>query len=157
MGTTRGVGGGDGAEHIHGHRVFRGCHRDRSEPNQGGRAHFAESGSRQQPTGIRKLLKGCWDPTGRYFVTCTFGGKSRYETGYRVHTFQGRELQRRSIDSLLRFKWRPRPPVQLSEQKVKEIRKSIKQISAKFEEEDKRELQKVSKVRRREAQAMYLS
>lgn len=45
----------------------------------------------------------------------------------------------------------------MSEQKVKEIRKSIKQISAKFEEEDKRELQKVSKVRRREAQAMYLS
>uniref|UniRef100_A0A914HAV1 Eukaryotic translation initiation factor 3 subunit B n=1 Tax=Globodera rostochiensis TaxID=31243 RepID=A0A914HAV1_GLORO len=91
------------------------------------------------------LSQGSWDPTGRYFVTCTFGGKSRYETGYRIHSFQGRELRRKAVDSLLRFKWRPRPPVSLPEQKVREVRKSMKQQSTKFEEEDKKELLKVSK------------
>ncbi|KAL3090270.1 hypothetical protein niasHS_006722 [Heterodera schachtii] len=91
------------------------------------------------------LSQGSWDPTGRYFATCTFAGKSRYETGYRVHSFQGRELRRKAVDALLRFKWRPRPPVSLSEQKVRETRKSLKQLSAKFEEEDKREMLKVSK------------
>lgn len=79
-------------------------------------------------------------------MTCTFEAKARYETGYRIHTFLGRELLRKTIDTLRRFKWRPRPPVQLSEQKVKEIRKSLKQQALKFEEEDKKELLKVSKV-----------
>jgi uncharacterized protein with WD repeat len=58
----------------------------------------------------------------------------------------GREIIKKNIDSMMRFKWRPRPPVQLPEQKIREIRKSLKQLSLKFEEEDKRELQKVSKV-----------
>lgn len=53
----------------------------------------------------------------------------------------------RNIETLLRFKWRPRPPAPLSDQKSKEVRKNLKQISQKFEEEDRREQQKVSKVR----------
>ena len=81
-------------------------------------------------------------------MTCTFEAKARYETGYRIYTFLGRELLRKANDTLRRFKWRPRPPVQLGERKVKEIRKSLKQQAQKFEEEDKKELLKVSKVKR---------
>jgi translation initiation factor 3 subunit B len=70
---------------------------------------------------------------------------SRFDPSYRIHTFQGRELFRKSIDTLMRFKWRPRPPVNLPEQKLKEIRRNIKSISQRFEEEDRREQQKLSK------------
>ncbi|KAI6228253.1 Eukaryotic translation initiation factor 3 subunit B [Aphelenchoides besseyi] len=87
---------------------------------------------------------GSWDPTGRYFVTASLAN-SRYDPSYRIHTFQGRELYRKSIDTLMRFKWRPRPPVHLTEQKQKEIRRNLKQISQKFEEEDRREQQQLSK------------
>jgi len=87
---------------------------------------------------------GAWDPTGRYFVTACIGD-SRYDTSYRIHTFQGRELFRKSIETLCRFKWRPRPPVNLPEQKIREIRQNIKTISQQFEEEDRREQQKLSK------------
>uniref|UniRef100_A0A915ERS8 Eukaryotic translation initiation factor 3 subunit B n=1 Tax=Ditylenchus dipsaci TaxID=166011 RepID=A0A915ERS8_9BILA len=90
------------------------------------------------------MNQGVWDPTGRYFVTCSLGRKG-YESGYRIHTFQGRELVRKNIEVLVRFKWRPRPPAPLSEQKIKEIRRNLKQISMKFEEEDRREQLKVSK------------
>jgi uncharacterized protein with WD repeat len=45
----------------------------------------------------------------------------------------------------MRFKWRPRPPAHLSEQKIKEIRRNIKITSQRFEEEDRREQQKLSK------------
>jgi len=89
------------------------------------------------------INQGSWDPTGRYFVTCTFA-RNRYESGFSVHTFQGRQLYRSQQDALIRFKWRPRPPVQLPEPKVREIRKSLKQLSARFDEEDRRELTKIS-------------
>lgn len=70
---------------------------------------------------------------------------SRYDPSYRIHTFQGRELFRKSIDTLMRFKWRPRPPVNLPEQKLKEIRRNLKTISQRFEEEDRREQAKLNK------------
>lgn len=70
---------------------------------------------------------------------------NRYDPSYRIHSFQGRELYRKSIDTLVRFRWRPRPPVQLSEQKQKEIRRNLKHTSQRFEEEDRREQQKLSK------------
>ncbi|KAI6183945.1 Eukaryotic translation initiation factor 3 subunit B [Aphelenchoides bicaudatus] len=87
---------------------------------------------------------GSWDPTGRYFVTASLAN-NRLDPSYRIHTFQGRELFRKSIDTLTRFKWRPRPPVNLPDTKVREIRRNIKQISQRFEEEDRREQLKLSK------------
>lgn len=69
------------------------------------------------------------------------------ESGYRVHTFQGRELCRRTIDGLARFRWRPRPPSKLTDQQIKEIRKNLKATSKKFEDEDRREQLKASEVK----------
>uniref|UniRef100_A0A8R1E1K4 Eukaryotic translation initiation factor 3 subunit B n=1 Tax=Caenorhabditis japonica TaxID=281687 RepID=A0A8R1E1K4_CAEJA len=81
--------------------------------------------------------KGYWDPTGRYFVTCsTLGGRSGADLGYRIYSFQGRELCRKNLDRLAQFKWRPRPPVKLSEQKQKEIKKNLKKIAARFIKQD---------------------
>ena len=86
---------------------------------------------------------GAWDPTGRYFVTCAVG-HHRMENGYRIHTFQGRELSRRVVDGVVRFRWRPRPPSTLNEQQLREIRKNLKTTSQKFEEEDRKEQAKAS-------------
>ncbi|CAB3404035.1 unnamed protein product [Caenorhabditis bovis] len=81
--------------------------------------------------------KGYWDPTGRYFVTCsTMGGRNGADLGYRVFTFQGRELCRKNLERLAQFRWRPRPPVKLSEQKLKEIKKNLKKIAARFIKQD---------------------
>ncbi|VDM38141.1 unnamed protein product [Toxocara canis] len=84
--------------------------------------------------------KGYWDPTGRYFAAVyTTGGGKGGDTGYRIFTFQGKELFRKNLDRLMQFKWRPRLPVRLPDEKIKLIRKNLKATSAKFEEEDKRE------------------
>lgn len=70
---------------------------------------------------------------------------NRHDPGYRIHTFQGRELIKKAINTLIRFKWRPRPPVNLPEQQLKEIRRNIKKISQEFEDEDRREQLQLSK------------
>ncbi|KAM3720029.1 Eukaryotic translation initiation factor 3 subunit [Dirofilaria immitis] len=89
--------------------------------------------------------KGSWDPTGRYFTAaCTIGG-GKGDTGYRIYTFQGRELYRKPLDRLMQFKWRPRLPVKLPDETIKMIRKNLKTTSAKFEEEDKMERGRATK------------
>jgi len=93
-------------------------------------------------------LQGSWDPTGRFFVTAALGvhlSSTRYETGYRIYTFQGREVMRKAIETLLQFKWRPRPPVALPAETLKAIKGKMKVLSAKFDEEDRREQLSVSK------------
>uniref|UniRef100_A0A0N5AHI8 Eukaryotic translation initiation factor 3 subunit B n=1 Tax=Syphacia muris TaxID=451379 RepID=A0A0N5AHI8_9BILA len=89
------------------------------------------------------FTKGSWDPTGRYFVAAfTMGGgrsSASSDTGYRIFTFQGKELFRKNLDRMMQFKWRPRPPVKLPEETVRLVRKTLKETSARFEEEDKRE------------------
>jgi translation initiation factor 3 subunit B len=113
-----------------------------------GHVFFIDTG-KEEATRLRivehgSMNQGSWDPTGRYFATCSLG-RNRSESGYRIHTFQGRELVRKNIETLIRFKWRPRPPVELSDAKKKEIRKNLKQTAKKFEEEDRREQLIVSK------------
>ncbi|KAK6102920.1 Eukaryotic translation initiation factor eIF2A family protein [Brugia pahangi] len=89
--------------------------------------------------------KGSWDPTGRYFTAaCTIGG-GKGDTGYRIYTFQGRELYRKPLDRLMQFKWRPRLSVKLPDETIKMIRKNLKTTSAKFEEEDKMERGRATK------------
>jgi translation initiation factor 3 subunit B len=90
--------------------------------------------------------EAAWDPTGRYFATCStmFGSKSA-DFGYQIYSFQGRELVRKNVDKLAQFLWRPRPPIKLPEEKIREIRRNMKAQSQKFEEEDKREKGRSSK------------
>ncbi|EYC17469.1 hypothetical protein Y032_0030g2068 [Ancylostoma ceylanicum] len=89
--------------------------------------------------------KGYWDPTGRYFVTCsTLGGRMGADLGFRLYTFQGRELCRKGLERLSQFKWRPRPPVKLSDQKLKEIKNNLKKTAVRFEREDNEEKNRAS-------------
>ncbi|VDN60414.1 unnamed protein product [Dracunculus medinensis] len=89
--------------------------------------------------------KGSWDPTGRFFSAASTISGGKGDMGYRIYTFQGRELYRKGLDRLIQFKWRPRLPIKLSDDTVKMIRKNLKSISAKFEEEDKLERGKATK------------
>ncbi|KAK6019029.1 hypothetical protein OSTOST_15351 [Ostertagia ostertagi] len=103
--------------------------------------------------------KGYWDPTGRYFVTCsTLGGRIGADLGFRLYTFQGRELCRKALERLTQFKWRPRPPVKLSEQKLKEIKNNLKKTAVRFEREDNEEKNRASQEvieRRRKIMAAF--
>lgn len=70
---------------------------------------------------VNHEFQGSWDPTGRYFTAvCTIGG-GKGDTGYRIYTFQGRELYRKPLDRLMQFKWRPRLPVKLPDATIKVI------------------------------------
>ncbi|PIO67121.1 hypothetical protein TELCIR_11145 [Teladorsagia circumcincta] len=103
--------------------------------------------------------KGYWDPTGRYFVTCsTLGGRIGADLGFRLYTFQGRELCRKALERLTQFKWRPRPPVKLSDQKLKEIKNNLKKTAVRFEREDNEEKNRASQEvieRRRKIMAAF--
>ncbi|CAI4225753.1 unnamed protein product [Auanema sp. JU1783] len=89
--------------------------------------------------------KGVWDPTGRYFVTCTtLGGRTGADLAFRIYTFQGRELCRKNLDRLSQFEWRPRPPVKLSDLKLKEIKKNLKKTAVRFDREDNEEKYRAS-------------
>ncbi|KAE9548703.1 hypothetical protein FO519_008085 [Halicephalobus sp. NKZ332] len=119
-----------------------------SENSTVGQAIFIDANG-QEPARTRivehsSMNFGEWDPTGRYFVTASVG-HNRFETGYRIHTFQGRELYKKSLDGLTRFKWRPRPHIVIPEVKVREIKKNLKVLSKKFEDEDRKEQDKASK------------
>jgi translation initiation factor 3 subunit B len=119
-----------------------------SENSPAGQAHFIDaSGTEVSRTRIVEhpsMNYGEWDPTGRYFITAS-AGHGRYDTGYRIHTFMGREIYKKSLEGLTRFKWRPRPKIVIPDQKVKEIKRNLKNLSRKFEEEDRKEQDKASK------------
>ena len=119
-----------------------------SENSTAGQASFIDA-TGAEATRVRliehpSMNYGEWDPTGRYFITASVGA-GRYETGYRIHTFQGREIYKKALDGLTRFRWRPRPRIALTDAKIKEIRRNLKNLSRKFEEEDRKEQDKASK------------
>lgn len=89
--------------------------------------------------------KGEWDPTGRYFTAACTVGEGKGDTGYRIYTFQGKELFRKPLDRLSQFNWRPRVPVKLPDDVIRTIKKNLKTTSLKFEEEDKLERGRATK------------
>jgi len=118
--------------------------------------HFIDASSAGEAVRFRKvdlpsLTEGSWDPTGRYYSTCSLSvykqSPSRSD-GYRIFTFQGRELVKKHIETLLQFKWRPRLPVTLPEERIKAIKENMKTLSKRFEAEDRAEHLQVSKERR---------
>jgi hypothetical protein len=47
------------------------------------------------------------------------GAKAGADFGYRIYSFQGRELVRNNIDRLSQFHWRPKPAIKLPDEKIK--------------------------------------
>eukprot|EP01048_Picozoa_sp_COSAG05_P013888 COSAG05_NODE_1522_length_4642_cov_18.667841_2_plen_662_part_00 len=79
-----------------------------------------------------------WDPTGRYvatFVSC-LRQTTAMENGYNIYTSQGVELHSEQKEKFFQFVWRPRPPTPLSEPKLKDIRKNLREIGKRLDEED---------------------
>lgn len=86
-----------------------------------------------------------WCPSGRYVVTAVSWWVHKVDNAYWIWSFQGKLLQKINSDRFCQLLWRPRPKTVLPEEKVKEIRKNLKQYSAIFDEKDKSAMSKASK------------
>eukprot|EP01134_Creolimax_fragrantissima_P002231 CFRG2231T1 len=96
-----------------------------------------------------------WDPTGRYVVTYVSAWKFQLETGYYLWSFQGKNLQRNTIDKFYQLLWRPRPATLLSEEELRVLKKKgVKTYSQRFDQEDLQRGDKATKevIDRRRAQ-----
>ncbi|XP_054160454.1 eukaryotic translation initiation factor 3 subunit B-like [Oppia nitens] len=86
-----------------------------------------------------------WDPTGRYVTTGVSNWAHKVDNSYWLWSFQGRLIRKHNLDRFCQLLWRPRPPTLLSDEKIKEIKKNLKQYSAQFDIKDRMALSKVSK------------
>lgn len=59
------------------------------------------------------------------------------ENGYRIWTFSGNLLSDTPIEAFKQFLWRPRPPILLSKEEQRNIRRTLREYSREFEEADK--------------------
>ncbi|KRY02007.1 Eukaryotic translation initiation factor 3 subunit B [Trichinella pseudospiralis] len=87
-----------------------------------------------------------WDPTGRYLVTSVsiWAPNRGGDCGYVMWNFQGRMLQKKSVEEFCMFSWRPRPKPLLSDSFIKYVKKNLKKYTAQFEERDRQVLLKAS-------------
>jgi len=103
-----------------------------------------------------------WDPSSRYVITSvtqqmrdnTPGFKYQMEAGYSIWTFQGRCLYKQLQEKLYHVDWRPHPPSTLSPQRLKAIRKDIKQYSKKYDALDEQRKESVRQKFRKEREEM---
>lgn len=86
-----------------------------------------------------------WDPTGRYVISGVSWWGHKVDNAYWVWTFQGRLLQKQSLDRFCQLQWRPRPPSLLTKEQLKDIKKNMKKYSTQFEIKDKMSQTKASK------------
>jgi translation initiation factor 3 subunit B len=79
-----------------------------------------------------------WDPTGRFIATSVSHWRHQMENGFIIWSSHGRELGHEKKERFFNFLWRPRPKSLLTEEKEKDVRKNLRDYSAKYEEEDAR-------------------
>ncbi|KFA65064.1 hypothetical protein S40285_03110 [Stachybotrys chlorohalonatus IBT 40285] len=77
-----------------------------------------------------------WDPSGRFVATWASAWKHSMENGYHIYDFKGEALREEPVDKFKQFQWRPRPPTLLTKEEQKQIRKSLREYSRVFEQED---------------------
>jgi len=58
------------------------------------------------------------------------------DSGYTIWDFKGQELKRDNIDAFKQFLWRPRPASLLTKEDQKRVRKTLREFSRTFDEED---------------------
>lgn len=59
------------------------------------------------------------------------------ENGYHLYDFKGELLREEHIEKFKQLSWRPRPPILLSRDEQKTIRKNLREYSKDFEEQDR--------------------
>jgi translation initiation factor 3 subunit B len=92
-----------------------------------------------------------WDPSGRYFATCTITelrnahAKGRVEDGINFYNFQGAVIYQYKKEKLHGFSWRPRPKGLLTAEEKKKVLKNLKKYEKEFLMEDKLRKQELNK------------
>lgn len=82
------------------------------------------------------LTNVSWDQSGRYFATWSSLYVHNKENGYKIHDFSGHILILENVDDFKQFAWRPRPPLLLTGNDRKKVRKQLREYSAQFDEQD---------------------
>eukprot|EP00188_Purpureofilum_apyrenoidigerum_P002058 Plantae.Rhodophyta-Purpureofilum_apyrenoidigerum.ctg22246.p1 GENE.Plantae.Rhodophyta-Purpureofilum_apyrenoidigerum.ctg22246~~Plantae.Rhodophyta-Purpureofilum_apyrenoidigerum.ctg22246.p1 ORF type:complete len:633 (-),score=145.85 Plantae.Rhodophyta-Purpureofilum_apyrenoidigerum.ctg22246:61-1830(-) len=77
-----------------------------------------------------------WDPSGRHVCSYTSFNKFKTDNGYIIFNISGKQLMTVTLDKLYQFLWRPRPPLLLSAEQEKNVKKNIKKYRDRFERED---------------------
>ncbi|XP_055340163.1 uncharacterized protein LOC129589420 [Paramacrobiotus metropolitanus] len=89
-----------------------------------------------------------WDPTGRYLtaVTSSSNAGNRKDNGFTLYSFQDRYTRNGKVDGLSMLGWRPKPaPSILPVEKLKDIKKNLKECASEFEIKDRLLALKASK------------
>ncbi|KAF5094297.1 hypothetical protein D0Z03_002126 [Geotrichum reessii] len=73
-----------------------------------------------------------WDPSGRYIALWSI----KNQPGYKLLKFNGDLLFDKGIDYFRGLTWRPRPATVLSAKERRNVLKNLKDLSARFDEED---------------------
>ena len=58
------------------------------------------------------------------------------ENGYHLYDFKGSLLREEHVDRFKQFSWRPRPPLMLSKEEQKQVRRNLREYSKVFDEQD---------------------
>lgn len=58
------------------------------------------------------------------------------ENGYHIYDFRGEQLREEPLEKFKQWAWRPRPATLLAKEEQKQIRKTLREYSRVFEQED---------------------
>eukprot|EP00755_Sulcionema_specki_P021256 Sspe_Gene.141::Locus_44_Transcript_1_1_Confidence_1.000_Length_2153::g.141::m.141/K03253/EIF3B; translation initiation factor 3 subunit B len=83
-----------------------------------------------------------WDPSGRFVTTFVSQVETTIDSGFKIWTFQGKLVVEKKIEKFLQFEWRPRLPSLLTDKELKQVNKTKKEWSKKYELEEERILKK---------------
>ena len=78
----------------------------------------------------------CWDPSGRFLTAWSSSLKHKMENGYKMFNIAGVIIKEDILPNMKNFAWRPRPESLLSNAEKKKVRKTLKEWSAEFDEQD---------------------
>lgn len=77
-----------------------------------------------------------WDPSGRFVASWVSYWRHQMENGFMLWDFRGELVAKQMQPRFTAFAWRPRPPSPLSKEQLRDIRKNLKTLAVRFEQED---------------------
>lgn len=86
-----------------------------------------------------------WDPTGRFVSSMVSWWAHKVDNGYNIWSFQGRLLQKHTLEQFCQLLWRPRPATLLTHENIKQIKKDLKRYQRMFEIKDRMSQSRASK------------
>uniref|UniRef100_A0A7S1TCY0 Eukaryotic translation initiation factor 3 subunit B n=1 Tax=Compsopogon caeruleus TaxID=31354 RepID=A0A7S1TCY0_9RHOD len=77
-----------------------------------------------------------WDPSGRFFASSVSCQRNGMDSGFKIWSIHGKELEHTGKEKLYEIHWRPRPKSLLSADQVKEVKRDLKIKRVAYEKED---------------------